>query len=180
MNNESEKTKIELYRCHPKRGGGIIWAISFLIVFGMPIYSSILENNLWPLFFFWLPFGWFMILSLEQAMWQLFGEEIGSIDDDCFYIHRKNRMFNRNWRIHLYKIDEMDYYKESVLKRLFLTCGFANNTLYLRYSPSLFQHKFAPGLPSDEQVNVIDRLGEAVAIAKAGREYVVTHVISED
>ena len=70
----------------------------------MPICASILKNNPWPLLYFWLPFGWLMILSLEQAMWQLFGEEVGSIDNDCFYIHRKNRMFNRKVLDRLEKI----------------------------------------------------------------------------
>lgn len=37
-------------------------------------------------------------------MWQLFGEEVGSIDNDCFYIHRKNRMFNRKVLDRLEKI----------------------------------------------------------------------------
>ena len=143
-----------------------MWAISFLIIFGVPIYGSIMEKNLWPLFYFWLPFGWFVLLSLEQMLWQIFGEEIGTIDDEYFYIHRKNRMFNRNWRIHLHKINEMDYYTESTFHKLFIRRGFVKNTLYIAYSPSDNHYNFAPGLSSEKQDEVLDRLEKAVGAAK--------------
>lgn len=167
MNNgdENGKEAIELYRCHPNRGGGVVWAISFLIFFGVPIYGAIFEKTLWPLLIY-LPFGWYVLLSLEQVLWQFFGEEIGTIDDEYFYIHRKNRMFNRNWRIHLHKINEMDYYTESTFHKLFLRRGLVKNTLYIAYSPSDNHYNFAPGLPSDEQDEVLDRLEEAVTAAK--------------
>jgi hypothetical protein len=168
MNNGDDYVKeaVELYRCHPERGGGIGWAIIFLIFFGVPIYGVILEKNLWPLLIFWLPFGWYMLLCLEQTLWQLFGEEIGTMDDEYFYIHRKNRMFNRNWRIHLHKINGMDYYTESTFHKLFIRRGLVKNTLYIAYSPSDNHYNFAPGLPSDEQDEVLDRLEEAVTAAK--------------
>ena len=167
MNNGEDNghEAVELYRCHPERGGGIIWAISFLFLFGVPIYAAISGKNLWPLLIF-LPFGWYMLLSLEQVLWQFFGEEIGTIDDEYFYIYRKNRIFNRNWRIHLHKINEMDYYTESTFHKLFIRRGFVKNTLYIAYSPSDNHYNFAPGLPSDEQDEVLDRLEEAVAAAK--------------
>jgi hypothetical protein len=43
--------------------------------------------------------------------------------------------------------------------------SFAKETLYIIYSPG-YQYNFAPGLPSDEQDEVLDRLEEAVTAAK--------------
>jgi hypothetical protein len=60
----------------------------------------------------------------------------------------------------------MDYYIESTFHKLFLRRGLVKNTLYIAYSPSDNQYKFAPGLPSDGQDEVLDRLEEAVAAAK--------------
>jgi len=109
-----------------------------------------------------------ILMSLEQTLWQIFGEEIATIDDEYLRIYRKNRIFRRNWKVKLCEINVMDYYFESKWKkfnRMFRFGSFAKDTLCLIYSPG-YQYNFAPGLPSDEQDEVLDRLEEAVAAAK--------------
>ena len=169
MNSESEKNVVELYRCHPDVGGGIPWAMILLFALGVPLFMAIHDKDITPLVAGYLIWSPIIIMSLEQTLWQLFGEEIATLEDDYLCIHRKNRIFRRNWRVLLYEIGEVDYYVESKwrkIKNTFRFGTFAKDTLCLTYGKYYFQYKFAPGLPPDEQDEVLDRLEEAVAAAK--------------
>ena len=76
--------------------------------------------------------------------------------------------FFRPKKVKLCEINVMDYYVESKWKkfnRMFRFGSFAKETLYIIYLPG-YQYNFAPGLPSDEQDEVLDRLEEAVTAAK--------------
>ena len=129
---------------------------------------AIHDKDITPLIAGYLMWSPIILMSLEQTLWQLFGEEIATIDNDYLRIHCKNRIFRRNWKVKLCEINVMDYYVESKLKKFNRTVrfgSFAKNTLYVIYSPG-YQYNFAPGLPSDEQDEVLDRLEEAVAAAK--------------
>ena len=168
MNNELENNEIELYRCHPDVGGGFPWVIILLFALGCPLALAIHDQDITYLIAGYLMWSPIILMSLEQTLWQIFGEEIATIDDEYLRIHRKNRIFRRNWKVKLCEINVMDYYVESKWKkfnRMFRFGSFAKETLYIIYSPG-YQYNFAPGLPSDEQDTVLDRLEEAVAAAK--------------
>ena len=170
MNNGEDNGHkvVELYRCHPDVGGGFPWAMILLFALGCPLAMAIHDNDITPLIAGYLIWSPIILLSLEQTLWQIFGEEIATMDDECLRIHRKNRIFRRNWKVKLSEIDVMDYYVESKWKkfhRTFRFGSFTQNTLYIIYLPG-YQYNFAPGLPSDEQDEVLDRLEEAVAAAK--------------
>ena len=158
-----------LYRCHPDVGGGFPWAMILLFVLGAPLIMAIKDMDITYLiagYTIWSPM---ILLSLEQVLWQFFGEENATIDGEYLRIHRKNRIFRRNWKVELHQIGEVDYYVESKwrkINRIFSFGAYAKNTLCLTYGYYYFQYEFAPGLSPDKQDEVLDRLEEAVAAAK--------------
>ena len=171
MNSELENNEIELYRCHPDNWwNGCVWAIQLLFLLGFPIYIAFSEQELYLLFLFWAIFSPFILLSLDQGLWNIFGEEVGVIEGEYLHIRRRHRLFRRNWRVLLHEIGEVDYYSEStwrwLFKSFFRAYYFTQDTLCLNYGVSERKYIFAPYLPSDKQDEVLDRLEEAVAAAK--------------
>ena len=164
-----QEQEVVLYRCRPDVGGGFPWAMILLFVLGAPLIMATKDMDITYLiagYTIWSPM---ILLSLEQVLWQFFGEEIATIDGEFLRIHRKNRIFRRNWKVELHQIGEVDYYVESKwrkIKNTFRFGTFAKDTLCLTYGDLYFQYKFAPGLSPDEQDEVLDRLEEAVVAAK--------------
>lgn len=97
MNSESENNVVELYRCHPNRGYGYFWILVLLFIIGMPVKFAIDLSDVQELFWGLLHVSPIIILSIEQVRWQIFGEEIATIEGENLNIRRTHRFFRQNW-----------------------------------------------------------------------------------
>lgn len=171
MNSESEKNVVELYRCYPNRGYGYFWILVLLFIIGMPVKFAIDLSDVQELFWGLLHVSPIIILSIEQVRWQLFGEEIATIEGENLNIRRTHRFFRQNWSCSLCDIVSVGYYEKSVWQGFFTRRGFffAQNTLCIKLSTSQRKYPIAPELGEDDWLypdKVIARLRKAVDAAK--------------
>ena len=167
------KEAVELYRCYPNRGYGYFWILVLLFLIGMPLKFAISLGDIFELIWGLLLCSPLIVLSVEQMLWHLFGEESATIEGDLLIIRRTNRLFRRYWSCSLCEIESVDYYERSgwqkFLKSAWGIFMSSHNTLYIELSTSQRKYPIAPELGEEDWLypdKVIARLRKAVAAAK--------------
>ena len=146
-------------------------AFVLFIMVGFTIFASAMSVMSGEFFdfviviIFWFPL---YLITIDQLMWQIAGEETVSISDNYLHIRRKHTIFRRKRNIRLDSIREVRKWKMPLLLRLQTmpsATGYLQWTLCVT-SNKVFPFKFGPRLPEEEQERVIAEIEAAVKRAQ--------------
>ena len=143
-------------------------AFILFIMVGFTILVTVMSGELSAFVIatiFWFPL---YLVTIDQLMWQIAGEETISISDNYLHSRRKHTIFRRKGNIRLDSIREVRKWKPSLFLRLQMMPSYTGAlqwTLCVT-SNTVFPFKFAPRLSEEDQEWVISEIEAAVKRAR--------------